>query len=111
MLRVPGTPDGEVSVGIRPEGFAPSERGALTCELVAVERMGRDTSVVARHADLDGVQMRAIVSSDARVNRHSESVRFDVRPEKCRLFDPATGERIRFEGDAIAEATAEGQAL
>ena len=104
VLPVPGAPAGPVKVGIRPEGFQPTADGALACELVAVERMGRDTSVVALHPALDGVQMRAIVSSDARVDRHSESVRFDIRPSKCRLFDVQTGERIHFEGDALSEA-------
>ena len=49
VLDVHGAPDGAVSVGIRPEGFVPAEDGPLTCGLVAVERMGSDTSVVAKH--------------------------------------------------------------
>ncbi|MBR3159600.1 MAG: ABC transporter ATP-binding protein [Atopobiaceae bacterium] len=103
VFAVPGVADGAVTVGIRPEGFQPATHGALHCELVAVERMGRDTSVVAKHLALDAVQMRAIVTSDARIDRSVETVCFAVRPEKCRLFDPKTGERIRFDGDAVGE--------
>ncbi len=106
VFEVPGVADGEVMVGIRPEGFQPATHGALHCELVAVERMGRDTSVVARHPALDATQMRAIVSSDARIDRSLQMVCFAIRPEKCRLFDPQTGERIRFDGDAVGEGAA-----
>jgi CRP/FNR family transcriptional regulator len=49
--------------------------------------MGRDTSVVSTHDAHDGVQMRAIVSSDARIDTASDIVRFRLRPEKTRLFD------------------------
>ena len=42
-------PDGEVYVGIRPEGFVPDENGALRCEFRSLEVMGRDVSVVSAH--------------------------------------------------------------
>ncbi|MBQ6524227.1 MAG: ABC transporter ATP-binding protein [Atopobiaceae bacterium] len=103
VLDVHGAPDGEVSVGVRPEGFVPSPDGALTCALVAVERMGRDTSVVASHDAHDGVHIRAIVSSDARIDTKAENVRLNLRPEKTRLFDAQTGERIHFFGETMEE--------
>jgi multiple sugar transport system ATP-binding protein len=103
VLDVHGAPDGAVNVGIRPEGFVPEPDGPLTCGLVAVERMGRDTSVVAKHDAHDGVQMRAIVSSDARIDTTSDTVRFRIRPEKCRLFDAETGQRIHFFGETMEE--------
>ena len=103
VLDVHGAPDGAVWVGIRPEGFVPAADGALTCGLTAVERMGRDTSVVATHDAQDGVQMRAIVSSDARIDTASDTVRFDIRPEKCRLFDYETGQRVHFFGETMEE--------
>ncbi len=106
VLEVAGAPDGPVTCGIRPEGFMPAPDGQLSCELVAVERMGRDTSVVARHPAYEGAQIRTIVGSDVHVDSHASTVRFRVRPEKCRLFDPATGERIRFEGDSMNVAPA-----
>ena len=104
VLDVHGAPDGAVSVGVRPEGFIPDADGPLTCKLVAVERMGRDTSVVATHDAFDGMQMRAIVSADARIDTSAENVRFRIRPEKTRLFDAETEQRIRFFGETMEEA-------
>ncbi|MBR2681874.1 MAG: ABC transporter ATP-binding protein, partial [Atopobiaceae bacterium] len=98
-----GVIDGPITVGVRPEGFIPASDGALTCELIAVERMGRDTSVVAKHPALEGVQIRAIVSSDARIDTKSSRVRFNLRPEKTRLFDAETGERVHFFGETMEE--------
>ena len=103
VMDVHGAPDGAVSVGVRPEGFVPAPDGALTCGLVAVERMGRDTSVVAKHDAHDGVQLRAIVSSDARIDTASDTVRFNLRPEKTRLFDAETGQRVHFFGETMEE--------
>ena len=103
VLDVHGAPDSAVNVGVRPEGFVPADDGPLTCKLIAVERMGRDTSVVASHDAHDGVQMRAIVSSDARIDTKSDTVRFRIRPEKTRLFDAETGERIHFFGETMEE--------
>ncbi len=71
---------------------------------LAVERMGRDTSVVARNAAQEGVQIRAIISSDMHVDSKAANVRFFIRPGKTRLFDKQTGERVHFDGDALSEA-------
>ncbi len=103
VLDVFGAPDGSVWAGVRPEGFVPEPNGPLTCNLVAVERMGRDSSVVASHDAHDGVQIRTIVNSDARVDPNSDIVRFRLRPEKTRLFDMETGERIHFFGETMEE--------
>ncbi len=103
VLDVFGAPDGLVWAGVRPEGFVPEPNGPLTCNLVAVERMGRDSSVVASHDAHDGVQIRTIVNSDARVDPNSDIVRFRLRPEKTRLFDMETGERIHFFGETMEE--------
>jgi multiple sugar transport system ATP-binding protein len=103
VLDVFGAPDGPVWAGVRPEGFVPEPNGPLTCNLVAVERMGRDSSVVASHDAHDGVQIRTIVNSDARVDPNSDIVRFRLRPEKTRLFDMETGERIHFFGETMEE--------
>ena len=103
VMDVHGAQDGHVWAGVRPEGFIPAADGPLTCHLVAVERMGRDTSVVSTHDAHDGVQMRAIVSSDARIDTASDIVRFRLRPEKTRLFDYDTCERIHFFGETMEE--------
>ena len=103
VMDVHGAQDGHVWAGVRPEGFIPAADGPLTCHLVAVERMGRDTSVVSTHDAHDGVQMRAIVSSDARIDTASDIVRFRLRPEKTRLFDYDTCERSHFFGETMEE--------
>ena len=95
VLSVPGAPDGKVSVGIRPEGFIPDTNGAFCCGLDRVEIMGRDTSVVFNHPDLEGEQGRAIISAEASASLAGESVRFTLKPSKTYIFN-ADGNRIRF---------------
>ncbi|MBQ6660568.1 MAG: ABC transporter ATP-binding protein [Lachnospiraceae bacterium] len=104
---------GDVYVGIRPEGFLPSADGKFGLTLSKIEVMGRDTTVVATHPDLDGAAViRAIIRSDevSEVLSGSSSddsdagriVRFDIRPEKVHLFDIATGHRIDAKLSAAA---------
>jgi multiple sugar transport system ATP-binding protein len=94
VMLAPNVADGPLTVGVRPEGFVPSEDGPLACELVAVERMGRDTSIVAKHDAHERGQIRTIVASDVRLDTTSSTVRFGFKAEKTHLFDVATGERI-----------------
>ena len=89
--------DGKVTVGVRPEGFVPDEKGGLCCKLLNVEVMGRDVSVVSTHPAFQGAAIRAIVASDAAVSREAETVRFRLKPNKVLLFDPETELRIPFE--------------
>ena len=87
---------------MRPEGFIVEDQGPLVCGLVAVERMGRDKSVVATHPQLTGTkQIRAIIDSDVHVSSHSDVVRLSLRRSKTRLFDAQTGERIHFAHDEV----------
>ncbi|MBR0136413.1 MAG: ABC transporter ATP-binding protein, partial [Clostridia bacterium] len=97
LLLAPGAADGEVYVGVRPEGFILNDEGALTCRLLAVEVMGRDTSVVSTHPDSEGVNIRAIISAENRVDEEAELVRFDLKPNKTFIFDIKTEERIPVE--------------
>ena len=83
--------DGEVAVGIRPEGFVPEETGALECGLTTVEVMGRDITMVCQH-DACAVPIRAIV--DAEHALAAETVRFGLKKNKVFLFDRVTGERL-----------------
>jgi len=89
-------PDGELTVGIRPEGYMPSESGGLVCSFGGVEIMGRDKSVVFSHSSANGAVMRAIVGSELSLSISSDMVRFEVKREKTYLFNKETGERIRF---------------
>ena len=97
VMNVPGVADGKVTVGVRPEGFVPDEKGGLCCKLLNVEVMGRDVSVVSTHPAFQGAAIRAIVASDAAVSRGAETVRFRLKPNKVLLFDPETELRIPFE--------------
>lgn len=94
VLGVSDATDGPVAVGVRPEGFVPDDDGPLTCELVAIERMGRDTSVVAHHEAGEKTLIRAIIDSAMHVDSHSATVRFRLRPEKTHVFNVATGDRM-----------------
>ena len=96
VLELSGVADGKVIVGVRPEGFVPEEKGGLKCKLLNVEVMGRDVSVVSTHPAFQGAAIRAIVASDAAINREAEAVRFRLKPNKVLLFDPETELRIPF---------------
>ena len=94
VLPVAGYREGQVTVGIRPEGFVPDEKGPLCCRLVGVEVMGRDTSVVAAHPALTTNTMRAIVDTDSGVDPNALEVRFSLKSRKVCLFDAETGARL-----------------
>ena len=96
VLTVKGVDDGDVTVGIRPEGFIVDEKGAFECNLSNIEVMGRDVSVVSTHeASLNPV-VRSIIDADE-TPEETEKVRFSLKPHKVFLFDPETEERIYFE--------------
>ena len=94
VLSAAGVEDREVYVGIRPEGFALEENGALGCALTGVEVMGRDVSVVCTHAASESGAIRAIIGAENSVDRDSATVRFSVKPNKVFLFSRETEERI-----------------
>ncbi len=99
VLDVNGVPDGDVKVGIRPEGFTLSESGKMQLKLRRVEVMGRDITVVAESEHCENPTVRAIIPSESRVDTSSEFVRFDLKPFKVDLFDKATEKRIEFKID------------
>ena len=88
--------DGEVYVGIRPEGFILSDKGPFSCKLKSVEVMGRDTSIVSTHPACENVTIRSIVDAEDAKSCPTDVVRFALRPSKVHLFDVKTEERIRF---------------
>ena len=96
VLSVNGAPDGDVTVGIRPEGFIPDPEGPFSVSLIRVEVMGRDTSVVSTHPAMEGATVRSIISSEEKIDPDSKTVRFRLKPAKTYLFDASTGARIPF---------------
>ena len=97
VLDVAGVADQEVTVGIRPEGFVPSEGGALVCKLNNVEVMGRDVSVVSTHEASVNPIVRSIINSDVRIDATAATIRYAVKPHKVFVFNKETEERIYFE--------------
>ena len=96
VLTVKGVADGDVTVGIRPEGFIVDNNGAFECNLSNIEVMGRDVSVVSTHeASLNPV-VRSIIDADE-TPKAAEKVRFTLKPHKVFLFNAETEERIYFE--------------
>ena len=93
VLSVNGVNDGEVYVGIRPEGFILDENGPLGCKLINVEVMGRDVSVVSSNPASLNPTIRSIINADAGVDHDAETVRFSVKPHKLFLFDKESEKR------------------
>ena len=100
VLDTPGLPDKKVWAGIRPEGFVPDDNGPMCCDLVNVEVMGRDRSVISTHDGMQGVSIRSIISSEYSIDTSRDTVRFRLRPSKVHLFDKESEKRIYFDGQA-----------
>ena len=94
VLSVPGIPDQDVTVGIRPEGFLPEADGPFACKLNRVEIMGRDVSIVCENGACEAGTLRAIIQSDGTEQSHPDIVRFRLKPGKVLLFG-ADGQRLR----------------
>jgi len=107
VLEVEGVADGEVFVGIRPEGFIPAADGAFKCKLSNVEVMGRDVSIVASNENMLSATIRAIVDADYKLDANAESVSFNLKPHKVFLFDTETEKRIYFGEDAFGKTSEE----
>ena len=97
-LDAKGVANQEVYVAIRPEGFVLSEEETcerkLHCRLQAVEVMGRDISVVATHPLSENAVIRAIISSETKVDTGKKDICFTLKKNKVFLFNKVTEERI-----------------
>ena len=96
VLSTPGVADQPVHVGIRPEGFILKEDGPLSCDLVRLEVMGRDVSIVSTHEKSQNVTIRSIIDADEGKSLPTGKVHFALKPAKVFLFCTDTEERIRF---------------
>ena len=97
VLTVKGVSDRPVSVGIRPEGFIVANDGKMTCNLRALEVMGRDVSIVSDNPAMQSAVIRSIVDADNKIDATAATVKFNLKPHKVFLFDAETEERIYFE--------------
>ncbi len=103
VLVAKGVADGEYLVGIRPEGFIPARDGAFGLNLLRVEVMGRDVSVVSTHPAMLGENVRSIVDSESE-GLSGTAVHFNLKPLKVHLFDKATERRVPVTLSALSEA-------
>jgi len=94
VLSVRGVEDQPLTVGIRPEGFLLREDGLLSLDLVRVEVMGRDISVVSTSEVSINPTVRSIIDAEMRLKVKEEKVHFALRPSKVLLFHKETEERI-----------------
>ena len=97
VMDVPGVEDREVIIGVRPEGFVLDENGPFTCELSSVEVMGRDVSIVSKHAASLNPVIRSIINADNKVAVGAATVNYSLKAHKVFIFDKETEERIHFE--------------
>ena len=95
-MDVPSVPNGDVTIGIRPEGFDPDPNGTLTCKLQRMEVMGRDVSIICQHPQCENTDIRAIVDASITIDLSQPTIRFALDRSKVLLFDPNSGNRIRF---------------
>ena len=97
VLDVKGAADQEVYVGIRPEGFITNPEGEFTTNLINVEVMGRDVSIVSKHPNAVSETIRSIVDADSAIDCDATTVSFSLKPHKVFLFSKETEQRIPFE--------------
>jgi multiple sugar transport system ATP-binding protein len=89
----------DVIVGFRPEAAVADSEAGLTAELYADELHGAHTIL---HLSLNGRASQSIIHIRAgRGARHpiGETVRFDLKPEMVRFFDPHTELALQLEGN------------
>ncbi len=97
VLEVSGVEDQDVIIGIRPEGFELDDNGPLHCQLVNVEVMGRDVSIVSTNPASLNPSIRSIINADCKVDPSKQTVSYRVKPHKFFLFNKETEKRIRYE--------------
>ncbi len=89
--------DQEVLIGIRPEGFELDENGALACDLINVEVMGRDVSIISTNTAALNPVVRSIINADNKVDTAKATVRYNIKPHKIFIFSKQTEMRIDLE--------------
>lgn len=86
--------DGEVAIGIRPEGYIVDEDGPLELKIDMVETIGRDTALIIKVPDTENETFRVILDAAHRV-KPGEIVKMKIKPNKMFVFNKETGELIK----------------
>ena len=84
----------EVTVGIRPEGIEINENGHFSIEVIQVENIGRDKSIVAKNPFSEKETVRFIVDSDSYVEE-GKTIRVNIKPHKSHIFHKVTEKRLQ----------------
>lgn len=85
----------EVYVAIRPEGYIFNDnKGVLTLQKQNIEVMGRDKSIVSKHAASTKPTVRTIIDSDIKLPDSTE-LKFDLKPNKVFIFNKDSEMRLR----------------
>jgi multiple sugar transport system ATP-binding protein len=86
--------DGEVVLGVRPEGYELNTKGNFQLQPSFVETIGRDISLVSIHPSALTPNVRIILNSDDLSIQFNKALSFDLKPRKTFIFDPNTGRRL-----------------
>ena len=94
VMSANGIADGEVTLAVRPEGFAPNPAGELTLSLRGIEVMGRDVSILAESEYSKTSPIRAIVGADDAAGVSGDTVKFSIKTTKAYIFDKKSENRL-----------------
>ena len=94
VMAAEGIADQPVYVGVRPEGFELCPEGTFTCKGERVEVMGRDISVICKHANAHSDVIRAIIEAEHMDAAQSDILHFSLEPHKVFLFSKETEMRL-----------------
>ena len=83
---------GDVQVGIRPEGYIANTKGSFEVPYTFIESIGRDISLVSSHPECNAASFRIILADKTLIT--PQTMKFDIRKDKCYVFNKQTGERV-----------------
>ena len=106
-LVVPGAPDGEVVVGIRPEGLNPAAAGdtgpCLEVVVSHVEALGNENLVHARLPGVPDDTNLLVLRVQPHLRPHiDQRLQVQVQPSQLLLFDQASELRVMLSGPIVA---------
>ena len=87
--------DQDVTIGIRPEGFEVVDDGALSIQIEQVEYIGRDKSIVGKNENSENPTFRFIVDADIPNIEVGNTIKANIKKNKCYVFDKVTESRIQ----------------
>ena len=87
--------DQDVTIGIRPEGFEVIDDGALSIQIEQVEYIGRDKSIVGKNENSENPTFRFIVDADIPNVEVGNTIKANIKKNKCYVFDKVTESRIQ----------------